>query len=298
MVADWVEVAAILPGAASAAPAGGFDWVLWREDDGVVTAAYVFPRGPAAEAGLREGDVFYMMEYQQYFNAEDLKRAIEGIEPGSVRTFLVQRENDFAEAAVRLARYPTFLYPLSQGLWRFSIWGFTVGAFLHVLGIVIAGPLALRSRRARFALGLILVSSLWMFANGLPPPHGGTHRPTHPWRHLRRRLPGADPRGPGWLDRFSGAAPAQGAPRPRPGAAAPHRTSAPFPLRADFSAWAGGARRYAARQPRPGHARQPDRADSLLRVYLHRRRRSLDSALPLSLRRRARPGPAGVEPGR
>ena len=184
MVVDWIEVAAMLPGAASAAPAGGFDWVLWREDDGVVTAAYVFPRGPAAQAGLREGDVFYMMEYQQYFNAEDLKRAIEGIEPGSTRTFSVQREDDFAEVAVRLARYPTFLYPLSEGLWRFSIWGFTIGAFLHVLGIVIAGPLALRSRRARFALGLILISSLWMFANGLrllmvemigPPVPGGTY---------------------------------------------------------------------------------------------------------------------------
>ena len=184
MAADWMEVATMLPGAANAAPAGGFDWVLWREDDGVVTAAYVFPRGPAAVAGLREGDVFYMMEYQQYFNAEDLKRAIEGIEPGSTRTFSVQHENDFAEVDVRLARYPTFLYPLSEGLWRFSIWGFTVGAFLHVLGIVIAGPLALRSGRARFALGLILVSSLWMFANGLrllmvelvgPPVPGGTY---------------------------------------------------------------------------------------------------------------------------
>lgn len=184
MVADWVEVASMLPEAMGSAPAGGFDWVLWQEEDGAVTATYVFPRGPAAEAGLQEGDVFYMLEYQQYFNADDLKQAIEGIEPGTRRTFVVQRGGDLVEATVELTRYPTFLYPLSEGLWRFSIWGFTLGVFLHVLGIVIAGPLALRSRRARFALGLILVSSLWMFANGLrlllvdligPPAPGGTY---------------------------------------------------------------------------------------------------------------------------
>lgn len=184
MVADWIKIASMVPEAAGSASASGFDWVLWQEEDGAVTATYVFPRGPAAAAGLREGDVFYMLDYQQFFNAEDLKRAIEGIEPGARRTFVVQREGDFVEATVQLTRYPTFLYPLSHGLWRFSIWGFTVGAFLHVLGIVIAGPLALRSYRARFALGLILVSSLWMFANGLrlllieligPPVPGGTY---------------------------------------------------------------------------------------------------------------------------
>ena len=184
MVADWVAVAAVVPGVSGSATAGGFDWALWQEEDGAVTAAYVFPRGPAAEAGIEEGDVFYALDYQLLFNAEDLKRTVEGIEPGARRTFVVQRGGDFIEADVQLTRYPTFLYPLSPGLWRFSVWGFTVGAFLHVLGLVIAGPLALRSRRARFALGLIVVSSLWMFANGLrlllielvgPPAPGGTY---------------------------------------------------------------------------------------------------------------------------
>jgi hypothetical protein len=90
---------------------------------------------------------------------------VEGIEPGSVNTYSVLRDGDIIEVSVPFTRYPTFLYPSSTALWQFAIWGFTFGAFLHILGLVIAGPLALRSRKAWQSLLLILVSSLWMFAN-------------------------------------------------------------------------------------------------------------------------------------
>lgn len=165
LVADWVQVNRMLTGTTVEMSARGFDWVVWQENDGIIFASYVLPHGPAYEGGIRENDVFFMLEYQQYFNADDLKRAIEGIEPGATRTYFVQRDGEFIEADVRFTRYPTFLYPLSGTLWTFSVWGFFVAGFIHILGLIIVGPLALRSRKAQFSLLLILTSSLWIFSN-------------------------------------------------------------------------------------------------------------------------------------
>lgn len=162
---DWFQISRMLADAGVEISGRGFDWIQWQEDEGVIYASFVLPHGPAHEAGLREGDVFFMLEYQQYFNAEDLKSAIDGIEPGSTRTYVVQRGGEFVEADVRFTRYPTFLYPLSRTLWHFSVWGFLVAAFIHVVGLIIVGPLSLRSRKARYSLLLILASSLWIFSN-------------------------------------------------------------------------------------------------------------------------------------
>ncbi len=165
LVTDWLEFNRMLAGSLVQVPSRGFDWVLWQEDEGIISASYVQPQGPAAAAGIREGDVFFTLEYQQFFNADDLIRAIEGIPPGSVRTYHVQRGGEFVEASVRITRYPTFLYPLSSALWRFSVWGFLVAAFVHVVGLIIAVPLTLRSRTAQFSLMLIVASSMWIFSN-------------------------------------------------------------------------------------------------------------------------------------
>jgi two-component system, LytTR family, sensor kinase len=165
LVTDWVQVSRMVTGPVLEYPVRSFDWVLWQEDEGVIFASYVFPRGPAAEAGISAGDIFYMLEYQQYFNAEDLKRVVEGIRPGSTRTYLLQRDGDFRLAEVRYTRYPTFIYPLAGTLWHFSIWLFLLGAFIHLLGLIIVGPLSLRSSKARFSLLLIFVSALWIFSN-------------------------------------------------------------------------------------------------------------------------------------
>ncbi|GIV60359.1 MAG: hypothetical protein KatS3mg043_1448 [Rhodothermaceae bacterium] len=164
MAVDWVAVHRVTGTWPTAAP-HSYAWIVWEDADDGIRATYVFPRGPAAEAGLREGDVFYMLEGLQYFSAEDLKSATQRIEPGQVRTYYVIRDGRVITAPVRFTPYPTFLYPLSSALWHFSIWGFTLGTFLHVLGLFIAGPLALRSRAAWPPLMLILVSFLWMFGN-------------------------------------------------------------------------------------------------------------------------------------
>jgi signal transduction histidine kinase len=165
LVTDWVEVSRMLAGSSVEVSGRGFDWVQWQEDDGVIYASYVLQHGPAYEGGIRDGDVFFMLEYQQYFNADDLKSAIEGIEPGATRSYFVQRGGEFIEAEVHFTRYPTFLYPLSATLWHFSVWGFLVAAFIHVIGLIIVGPLAMRSRKAQHSLLLILTSSLWIFSN-------------------------------------------------------------------------------------------------------------------------------------
>ncbi len=165
MVLDWVEVWRMVGTPVVETPPRSYDWVSWQEEDGLIRAAYVFSRHRDAGEHLEAGDVFFLLDYQQYFTLADLQRAIEGIPPGSVRTYTVLRGDTQVDVDVRFTRYPTFLYPLSPSLWQFSIWGFVLGAFFHVIGLVIAVPLVRRSRPARFALLLIAVSSLWFFSN-------------------------------------------------------------------------------------------------------------------------------------
>lgn len=175
-----------LVGVLPEAPPRGFDWVLWQEREGRIVAAYVFPQSPAARAGVKVGDVFYLLDFQQFFNVEDLKRAIDGLAPGSVHTYALFRDGNYVEVRVRFTRYPTFIYPLSAPLWQFSLWGFTVGAVVHVLALILLFPLARRSLRARWSLLLILVSALWIVSNllrlliiqllGPPLPGGITDR--------------------------------------------------------------------------------------------------------------------------
>ncbi|SHK11720.1 histidine kinase [Rhodothermus profundi] len=164
MVHDGWELVQ-LTGQVPQAPPRGFDWVHWVADEGRIVAGYVFPNGPAARAGIRPGDVFYLLDFQQFFNLEDLKQAIDGQPPGSVHTYALFRDGNYLEARVRFTRYPTFLYPLSPTLWQFSLWGFALGSFVHVLALLLLFPLARRSRRARFSLLLICVSGLWFFSN-------------------------------------------------------------------------------------------------------------------------------------
>ncbi len=185
---DWYEVASYQQDANTPMESGAraSDWIVWEDDDGAITAEYVFPAGPGYEAGIRDGDILFLWDNQQYFYAEDLKNSIAFLGPGSTRTYLLTRGNDFVEASVVLARHPTFLYPRSGMLWQFSIWGFTFGSFLHLLGLFIAGPLARHNRAARLELALIAVSSLWIFGNLarmllvelLGPPNAGSRYDT------------------------------------------------------------------------------------------------------------------------
>ncbi|HEX7071396.1 MAG TPA: histidine kinase [Rhodothermales bacterium] len=162
---DWIRMTRVAPASGFEPIERGYDWVEWSEHDGLIRADYVFPKGPASDAGLREGDVFHELNFQQYFTAEDLKQAIAGVRPGSTAVYTVMQGDQLLQLDVRFSRDPTFLYPLSSRLWQFSLWGFSIGAFLHVLGLTIVTPLAARSRKARFSLVLIAVSSLWIVGN-------------------------------------------------------------------------------------------------------------------------------------
>ena len=164
---DWVTMARVAPIAAFEPSERGYDWVEWTEQDGLIHAGYVFPEGPAFAAGLRSGDVFHELNGQQYFAAEDLQQAIQGVPPGASGVYTVMQGDELRQLEVTFSRDPTFLYPISAALWQFSLWGFAIGGFLHVLGLTIVAPLAWRSRRARFSLVLISVSSLWIIGNML-----------------------------------------------------------------------------------------------------------------------------------
>ena len=147
--------------------ARGSDWVVWDDMDGSITATYVFPGGPGDQGGIQAGDEFYALEFQQYFNAADLNNAIAGIPPGQTRQSILVREGKPIDVSVTYARHPTFLYPRSMGIWQFALWAFTIGAFFHVLGLIIATPLARHNRRSRADLIMIGISALWIIGNML-----------------------------------------------------------------------------------------------------------------------------------
>ena len=166
-VIDWQEIAKYQAddGYAMEPSARGSDWIVWTESEEGIIAGYVFPNGPGDRGGIKQGDRFYMLEYQQFFDSEDLKNALAGIKPGLTRSYVVVRNEEILSLNVTSERHPTFLYPRSLGVWQFAIWGFTIGAFFHLLGLFIAGPLAIHSRRARFEFWAIAVSSLWIIGN-------------------------------------------------------------------------------------------------------------------------------------
>ncbi len=187
LVADWVEVTRITGEAPRAAAERGFDWVQWEDRDGEIVAAYVYPGGTAYAAGLREGAVLYRLDFQQFFLAEDVKRAVEGVPPGTALSYEVvepaARGGGAAAFEIPISRYPTFLYPLGGTLWQAALWGFALATFLHVLGLVIVAPLAERTRRTRRTFWLFAAAALWVGGNLLRllaitllgPPLGGAY---------------------------------------------------------------------------------------------------------------------------
>ena len=183
LVADWREVALVTGETAAPSAPRGFDWVQWEDRDGEIVAAYVYPGGTAYAAGLREDAVLFQLEFQQFFSAEDVKRAVEGLVPGDVLVYDVVQDDQLQSFEIEISRYPTFLYPLGGMLWLASLWGFALVAFLHLLGLLIVAPLAFRSTRAQRSFALFAAASLWVFGNlvrllsltVLGPPMGGAY---------------------------------------------------------------------------------------------------------------------------
>lgn len=168
-VLEWREIRAIEAGlqVLQRPSARGSDWVVWEDRDGAITASHVVPDGPGYVGGIRAGDEFYALDFKQYFNAEDLNRAVAGIRPGQTRDMIIVREGKPITVSVSFARHPTFLYPRSSGAWQFALWAFTIGTFFHILGLVIATPLARQVKRSRADLVMIGVSALWIIGNTL-----------------------------------------------------------------------------------------------------------------------------------
>ena len=161
-------------------PPSGFDGVRWEGDP--VRAAYVVPRGAGARAGVRAGDRLVAVDFLPVAGAADAERLIERA-TGTVLTYTLDRGGLERTAEVRVARYPTFLYPLSGPLWAFSAWGFSVVALLHLLAYLTVAPLAPRSVRARRSRRLIGAALVWVGVNlarlawvsvAGAPPGGGT----------------------------------------------------------------------------------------------------------------------------
>lgn len=162
---DWITVSRVVDSPRLDAMSRAYDWIVWQDNDGLIEAAYVHPASPAAKAGLRDGDAFYMLDYQQYFNANNLSSVTESRRPGSDLRYTVLRGSEHIDTTFKITRYPTFLYPTSATLWRFSMWGFALAAFFHLLGLIVATPLARRSQAALFSAVLIASSALWIVGN-------------------------------------------------------------------------------------------------------------------------------------
>ena len=164
LVWDWYRVARIAPAALPANTVRGFDWVHWEDRSGQVVAAYVFPRGPAAAAGVAEGDTFLSVEGAMLFDAANVSSTVAAMPPGQLARVEVRHADRPETRTVALTRYPTFLYPRSEALWAFSLWGFVVAAFLHGVGLALASPLAASGSSAgRYVRRLVMVSALWIF---------------------------------------------------------------------------------------------------------------------------------------
>lgn len=187
LVSDWYAVTTLTGEAPPQAPPRGFDWIHWDDQEGEITATYVYPGSPAYQAGMRSGATLYQLAGQQFFSAEDVKQVVQSMTPGASLVYevimptAIDADGRVLLLDIPITRYPTFLYPLSGTLWHVSVWGFALATFLHILGLVIVAPLASRSRRARRTLRLFTAASLWVGANLarllivsiFGPPEGG-----------------------------------------------------------------------------------------------------------------------------
>ena len=140
----------------------GFDWIVWEDIDGQITATYVFPRKFAEGDGIIKGDVLFQLNYQQYFQAETVNEVVQKLRPGESVVYSINRDGSGQEVVVELSSYPTLMYPLSDFLWGASMWGFVLAFFIHVIALIIALPLAVRSRGGWYSSAMILASGLWI----------------------------------------------------------------------------------------------------------------------------------------
>jgi len=172
IVVDWVSIARVLGEVPTALPQRGYDGVRWEDRGGRIVAAYVASRSPAERAGLRTGDALFALDGQQFFGADDVRRAVERASGARLTYALVAtaprpdgRPGAPRRVVVRVARYPVFLYPLNAWLWTASGWGLALATFLHALALAIVAPLTRRSKRAAQSALLIGAALGWVGGN-------------------------------------------------------------------------------------------------------------------------------------
>lgn len=177
---EWVEYRRTVGLPLTNTPPQGFDGVRWVEGDGGVRAAYVTPMSSGARAGLEVGDRLVAVDAGRVRTVEDVERQVSRA-TGTVLGYDLERRGRRLNADVRVDRYPTFLYPLSGSLWAYSLWGFGLVGFFHLLAFLTVSPLARRSPRAQRSKRLIAAALAWVGINWVrlgwvallgPPPAG------------------------------------------------------------------------------------------------------------------------------
>jgi Do/DeqQ family serine protease len=76
-----------------------------NEDNGILIAK-VMPNSPAAQAGLRAGDVIHKVNGQPVKNAEDIQKAVENSQVGSNLQFELRRNQTQMNVAVKPGAFP------------------------------------------------------------------------------------------------------------------------------------------------------------------------------------------------
>ncbi|MBD2014716.1 trypsin-like peptidase domain-containing protein [Microcoleus sp. FACHB-53] len=76
-----------------------------NEDNGILIAK-VMPNSPAAQAGLRAGDVIHKINGQRVKNAEDIQKAVENSQVGSNLQFGLRRNQTEMNVAVKPGAFP------------------------------------------------------------------------------------------------------------------------------------------------------------------------------------------------
>jgi S1-C subfamily serine protease len=80
---------------------GGFMGIGLAENNGVVTAGSVMPGGPAAKAGLKDGDILLSLDGTEIKSASDLSRRVRKLSPGTVVHLTYRRPAAKAKAEAK-----------------------------------------------------------------------------------------------------------------------------------------------------------------------------------------------------
>lgn len=100
----WIGIEQAMPNSA------GLARYLGLQTDAGVVILSTFPNGPAASAGLREGDVILSIDGKQVTNGDELRAAVFAVEIGSTLNFEIQRGAERRQVQVKAGTIPEGYY--------------------------------------------------------------------------------------------------------------------------------------------------------------------------------------------